>query len=366
MRSAPYLGMMSGTSMDGVDAVIARFPAGRTEIVGSLWRAYPQSLKSRLNALVEPTWRGSLSSIQDLDHQVGQFHADIARELIAQTGVTPNAIGFHGQTINHQPDSACPNTWQIGDPNLIVATTGVTTIADWRRHDIALGGQGAPLTPAFHAWAFRRDVAVGVLNLGGIANLTAIPPESETPVIGFDCGPANTLMDLWSRRHGRGDYDANGDWAASGVVNATLLKRMRSDPYFSLAPPKSTGREHFHQQWLNHHLQDLSVAPEDVQATLAELTALAIVDAIDAWMPEIREIFICGGGIHNHHLTGRLEALGSDRQWRSTAEAGIPPDEVEALAFAWFASQTLAGQPLALSSVTGARDNGVAGAIYRA
>ena len=355
---------MSGTSMDGVDAVIARFPENKVDIIGSTWSAYPETLKTRLNALVEPDWRGSLADIQDLDHQVGQFHAAIAAELISRTGVHPHAIGYHGQTIHHQPDAACPNSWQLGDPNLIVAATGVTTICDWRRRDIALGGQGAPLTPVFHARIFREQRPVGVLNLGGIANLTVIPPDPGAPVIGFDCGPANTLIDLWSRQHDRGDYDADGAWAASGNVNDTLLQRLRADPYFQRPPPKSTGREHFHRQWLSQRLHGLEVPAEDVQATLTELTAVTIVDALESWAPDVQKIHLCGGGAYNPYLVERLQSLGGSRHWQSTALAGIPPDKVEAIAFAWFASQTIDQRPLPLASITGARSDGVAGAIY--
>ncbi len=352
--------------MDGADATLASFTDDNIHVVRSLHRDYPPAIRRQLMEITSPGWTGSLATLQDMDHQIGLFFAEICRELIAHCGKTVAAIGFHGQTIHHQPSSQHPNSWQIGDPNLIAETTGITTIADWRRRDIAAGGQGAPLTPLFHAVAFRRPHDTVVLNLGGIANISLLSESNEKCVRGFDCGPANALMDDWIHRHLGKDYDRDGAWASSGQIIPSLLQSMLSDPYFSRPPPKSTGREHFNRRWLQHHLDSLSTkpTPADVQTTLAELTARTVVDAIKTHAPDTREVFLCGGGAYNRFLINRMEKLGQTIKWRSSLAAGIPPEDMEAIAFAWFAKQTMEGKALQTPAVTGARHARIAGAIY--
>ncbi|RUM93914.1 MAG: anhydro-N-acetylmuramic acid kinase [Thiothrix sp.] len=360
---------MSGTSMDGINAAAIIFENDRPKILKTHYQCYPEKLRTTLQAVISSQWRGPLSSLLRLDHQIGQAFSEAAATII-QALPTHRfyAIGTHGQTIFHQPYPPYPNTWQLGDPSLIAERTGVTTIADWRRRDMAAGGQGAPLTPAFHAQVFRHTTDSVIINLGGIANITLIPGNLAQPVIGFDTGPANTLMDNWILRHQGEPYDHNGRWAASEEPDQSLLKKMLTDPFFAKKPPKSTGREYWNMAWLDQQLasQSSRLDPVAIQATLLELTARSIANAVQKVAPKVEQIFVCGGGVHNAQMMKRITALCAPCAVKSTAEAGFDPDFVEAIAFAWLAQQTLAGHPIKLANITGAKDNRILGAIYPA
>lgn len=360
---------MSGTSMDGINAAAVVFENDRPEVLKTCCTRYPDELRDNLQTVILPQWTGPLSTLLTLDHQIGQAFAKAAMNIIeALPGHRFCAIGSHGQTVCHQPNSPAPNTWQLGDPSIIAEQTGITTIADWRRRDMAAGGQGAPLAPVFHARVFRQKHNSVVLNLGGIANITVIPGDPALPVIGFDTGPANTLLDNWIQRHLGRAYDSGGEWASSGRPYQPLLQQMLADPFFKEKPPKSTGREYWNMTWLDEQLsgQTSNIDPADVQATLLELTALSITNAIRETTPETKQILVCGGGVHNTLMLARLQALFTPCTVTSTASAGVDPDFVEAIAFAWFARQTLSGQPLELSSITGAKGSRILGAIYPA
>lgn len=298
--------------------------------------------------------------------QLGRCFAAVVRRLLRKAGLAPaeiRAIGSHGQTVRHLPGEP-HSSLQIGDPNVIVQETGITTVADFRRRDMAAGGEGAPLVPAFHAAAFAGDRYRVVLNIGGIANLTLLEPG--TAVRGFDTGPGNLLMDAWARRHGHGPMDKGGTWAAGGTICRELLALLLHDPYFRRPPPKSTGREYFNPAWLERGLQHLTQAPvpADVQATLCELTAASIAGAIRDHAGGAEEILLCGGGVHNRHLMARLAHHLRKHTICTTAALGLNPDLVEATAFAWLAQQTLTGRPGNLPTVTGARHAVVLGGIF--
>ncbi len=353
--------------MDGINAAAVLFENNQPKILKTGYTPYPEKLRTALQSIISSQWQGPLSTLLRLDYQIGQAFAEAASTIIRALPTHRfRAIGSHGQTVFHQPYPPYPNTWQLGDPSLIAELTGITTIADWRRRDMAAGGQGAPLTPAFHAHVFRQSQDSVVVNLGGIANITLIPGRLNQPILGFDTGPANTLLDNWIHRHRNQPYDANGEWAASGKVNQTLLQKMLADPFFTMNPPKSTGREYWNMAWLEQQLAGLSLPlkPEDIQATLLELTAHSVVSAIQKISPQVKQIFVCGGGVHNLEMMKRLASLSASCTVTSTSELGINPDFVEAIAFAWLAQQTLAGHPIKLASITGAKGNRILGAIY--
>ncbi len=352
--------------MDGINAAIVAFKRHTLEIVKTVYTPYPSALTTQLRDIVDPGWTGSLETLLSIDHQIGEAFVEATLHALAPPLDKPiTAIGFHGQTVRHQPDGCYPNTWQLGNPNLIAERTGITTIADWRRRDMAAGGQGAPLTPAFHAAAFRGKTDRAIINLGGIANITLLP-SGPTPILGFDTGPANTLLDGWIFKHRGHSYDTNGEWAKSGTVIPSLLEQMLKTPYFSASPPKSTGREFWNLEWLQWQLRAYQHKPEpvDVQSTLTELTAVSIANAIETTGPDTKEAYICGGGAHNTYLLQRLRKLAPNIKIDSTAALGIDPDFVEAIAFAWLAKQTLTGIPVDLSSITGAQGKRILGAIY--
>jgi anhydro-N-acetylmuramic acid kinase len=364
-----HLGLISGTSADGIDAALVDAD-GRLR----LGRTYPwtTALRERLVALGQGGDALSLDEIGTLDVQVAEAFAAAALALLTEAKVEPGAvraIGSHGQTVRHRPqgaarDGAHPFTWQLGDPHLIAERCGITTVADFRRRDVAAGGQGAPLVPAFHA-ATLHDAGEdrAVLNLGGIANFTLLPAAGA--VRGFDTGPANALMDAWCARHSGAAFDAGGAFAASGRVDDALLARLRAEPWFALAPPKSSGREHFHLDWLQAQLAG-GERGEDVQATLLELSAATIAEALHATQPGTRRVLACGGGVHNPVLMQRIGARLPGMVLESTAMHGLDPDFVEAMAFAWLARETLAGRPGNLPAVTGARGLRILGAIHPA
>ncbi|MEO5596637.1 MAG: anhydro-N-acetylmuramic acid kinase [Lysobacteraceae bacterium] len=374
--SGVYLGLISGTSADGIDAVLVRFaqadqapvPLHVELILGSTFH-YPATLRAQVLALsqhADPVL--SLDALGALDTQLGQEFAAAANALIAESAIERSdilAIGSHGQTLRHRPQGEFPFSLQLADANVIAERTGITTVADFRRRDIAAGGQGAPLLPIVHA-ALLRDASEvrAVLNLGGIGNLTLLPLTGD--IAGFDTGPANGLMDAWCERHRGTAFDRNGALARSGEVDAALLHQLLDDWYFSLPPPKSTGRDHFNLDWLDKYLGSTARAPEDVQATLCELSAVSIANALRSAQPDTQRVLVCGGGVHNGFFLDRLRALLPQMHIESTAAHGIDPDFIEAIAFAWLARESIAGRPGNLSEVTGARGLRVLGAIYTA
>ncbi len=366
-----YIGLMAGTSLDGVDAVLARIRSDN-DIRTLAWHYQP--FEADLRATLRRYCFADtipLATLGELDARLGEVFAQAALDLLRRAGVRPGdvrAIGSHGQTLHHGPDARHPYSLQIGDPNRIAARTGITTVADFRRRDIAAGGQGAPLVPAFHHAVFRHpgeDRAV--LNLGGIANLTLLPAAPDRPVTGFDTGPGNTLLDAWFRHHHRrGNWDEAGRWAAGGNPHPGLLRRLLADPYFQRRPPKSTGPEHFSLTWLQRHLTAFpGVSAADVQATLIQLTAVSATTALRRTLPTAGRLLVCGGGVHNRTLMAAL-ARHSPCPVATTAEAGVDPDRAESLAFAWLAWRTLERRPGNLPSVTGARGEVVLGGIYPA
>lgn len=357
-----YLGLISGTSADGIDAALVRF-APRLEILAAQTFAYPDALRTGILALARQNAAISLESYGRLDAEIGARFADAALSLLHGAGIAPNdvtAIGSHGQTVCHQPRGPNPFSLQIGDPNVITARTGIATVADFRRADMAAGGQGAPLLPALHAAVFA-DPAVprAILNLGGIANVTLLIPGQ--PVLGFDTGPANCLMDAWSQRVRGTPRDEGGAWARGGRVDPALLARLLDDPYFAAPPPKSTGREHFNLEWLDARLRD-GLAPVDVQATLLQLSARSIAGVMHA--SGVRELYACGGGVHNDALMETLRDALPKVRVDTTAALGLDPDFVEAVGFAWLARARLEGHPGNLPAVTGAREPRVLGGVY--
>lgn len=360
-----FLGLMSGTSADGIDAALVRFEPTLRVLFGRTY-PLPVALRDDVLRLSQAEARLSLDEVGRLDTRLGQAFAAVAQQALADAGVAPGdvtAIGSHGQTLRHDPTGAAPFSQQFGDASVIAERTGITTVADFRRRDVAAGGQGAPLMPAFHA-AVLRDPAEdrAVLNLGGIANLSLMPRAGD--VRGFDTGPANGLMDAWCLEHRSQPYDRDAAFAREGRVDEALLATLLAEPWFALPPPKSTGRDQFQLQWLRARLGTQS--PADVQATLCELTAATVADALRREMPACARLLACGGGVHNPLLMQRLAARLPGVAVESTAAHGLDPDFVEAAGFAWLARETLAGRPGNLPAVTGARGPRVLGAIHRA
>lgn len=355
--------------MDAVDAALVELSSSGARLVATIAHPLPTPLRQQLLALCS-SGDDELDRLAQTDVEVGRLFADAVQALLTSADVAPEritAIGSHGQTVRHAPQAALPYTVQIGDPNTIAERTGITTVADFRRRDMAAGGQGAPLVPAFHAATLHStDEDRAVVNIGGMANVTLLPSNRQLDVTGFDTGPGNVLLDIWAAQHVHSTHDAGGQWAAAGTVNPDLLARMYDDPYFRLAPPKSTGREHFNRDWLVHMLghADSACAPADIQATLAELTARTIADALRLHLPGCRQALVCGGGVHNDDLMARLRCHLPDLRVDSTAIYGLAPDWVEATAFAWLAQRTLAGMAGNLPAVTGARRAVVLGGIY--
>ncbi len=359
-----YIGLMSGTSMDGIDAVLVAFGERDVDIIASCERAYPETLRHALLRAVATPVDAAIDDIGSLDRQVGACFSAAAVDLLAASGIDAQdirAIGSHGQTIRHQPGAIRPYSLQIGDPAAIANGTGVATVADFRSADIAVGGQGAPLVPPFHEWLFGGAERV-ILNIGGIANVTLLHADAQ-PVIGFDTGPGNTLLDRWMQEHRGQPFDRNGDWAASGACIDALLERLLAFGYFDLEPPKSTGLEDFNLDWLSRYGVE-TYDPADVQATLCELTARTVAQAIRRHAPRAREVFVCGGGAHNADLLGRLANNLPATGIATTAAVGLDPDWVEAVAFAWLAMRTVNGETGNLPSVTGASHKVVLGTLH--
>ncbi len=367
MPGCLYVGLISGTSMDGVDAVLAAIDDHRCVIRDAATTPYPVELADRLRRALGPGPQ-SVIELGRLDVALGRFFADCALALLKKAGCATSdvaAIGHHGQTLHHAPDGDEPFSWQIADPNIVAARTGITTVADFRRLDVACGGQGAPLVPAFHQWWLRSDTRTRVVvNIGGISNITALYPG--VPAIGFDTGPGNTLLDAWNARHNSQRFDVDGAWARTGSAHEGLLGLLLRDPYFSRPWPKSTGPEYFNLSWLQRSLDALPATPEPqhVQATLAELTAASIAAAIAAAASDCHGVVVCGGGAHNSDLMTRLDRRLAPATVESSDAHGVAPDWVEGAAFAWLARQRLLGHPGNLPSVTGARRAAVLGGVY--
>ncbi|MFN2308418.1 MAG: anhydro-N-acetylmuramic acid kinase [Gammaproteobacteria bacterium] len=365
-----YIGLMSGTSLDGIDAALVDLSTRPPRVLRARTLPFAAETRALLLQLAQGGAQNEIELLGRADTLLGELFATAALSLLDDPELAPDAvraIGSHGQTVRHRPHGPQPFTLQIGDPNVIAARTGITTVADFRRRDLALGGQGAPLVPAFHAACFRSpDQDRAVLNLGGMANLTLLPADPEEPVGGFDTGPGNVLMDAWIGAHQGLAHDQDGAWGARGKVIQPLLERLLSEDYFSLAPPKSTGRELFHLGWLENYLADNSAEPVDIQATLCELTAVSVASALHRWARHTQRLLVCGGGVHNRHLMARLRAQLPDQRVESTADWGLDPDWVEAAAFAWMARETLAGRPSNLPGVTGACALAPLGGIYLA
>jgi anhydro-N-acetylmuramic acid kinase len=361
-----YIGLMSGTSVDGVDAVLADL-SGSPRTIASAHVAFPDALRRELNALQssgeDEIHRAALAANALMDCCAAAVAAVVRQAGVARPDVT--AIGVHGQTVRHHPELGY--TTQLANPARLAEATGITVVADFRSRDVAAGGQGAPLVPALHAALFTlHDRHRVVVNLGGIANVTDLPPVG--PVRGFDTGPGNTLLDAWCERHTGEPFDRDGAWGATGRINAELLAGLKADAYFARPPPKSTGRDHFHLLWLERLLASLRPmpGPADVQRTLLALTAQTIAEAIEAHCGSATEVLICGGGAHSAALRSELEEALAPRRLATTSTLGIPVGEVEALAFAWLAREALAGRASSLPDVTGARGRRILGAIYRA
>jgi anhydro-N-acetylmuramic acid kinase len=372
--SSLYIGMMSGTSLDGIDAVLAELgPDGQTQLRGAVSAPFAPPLRDALLALQTPG-ENEIHREHLAANALAMAYADLVKQLLADSKRQPSeisAIGAHGQTIRHQAGSnnALAYTHQTLNPALLAELTGIDVIADFRSRDLAAGGHGAPLVPAFHAQQFGSDKNTAVLNLGGIANLTLLPQKGD--VTGFDCGPGNMLMDTWVAKHQGHAFDQDGAWAAQGAVNNSLLERMLADPFFTKAPPKSTGRDDFHLQWLEKQLGSNTYKAEDVQATLLRLTVTAALQSIHLYAPQTEVLIVCGGGVRNTALLNSLREQAQAMfkhglEIRSSEANGVDPQLVEALAFAWLAWAHKTKRPANLPAVTGASGPRILGACYPA
>lgn len=360
-----FIGLMCGTSVDAIDVVAAQWSNGDLTVLGSCDYQLPNALRQDLLAL---TCAESLDfeTLYRLDAHVADHHATATLSLLDKLSIDSSAvsaIGFHGQTVYHAPDESTPFTVQIGDPNRLVAATSIPVVADVRRADMAYGGQGAPLAPALHAELFTMPgISTAVLNLGGIANLTLLPGDG-LDITGFDTGPANALCDAWCQTRLGLPCDKGGEIAASGSIDHELLGRLLEDPYFAKSPPKSTGREAFNLKWLENTVGKLEHADADVLATLVELTAKTVCNALERHLPDCERVSVCGGGRHNQTLMTRLSAHASC-DIATTDSAGYDGDTIEALLMAWIARRRLAGKSANLPSVTGATRETPLGGLY--
>jgi len=365
---AYYIGLMSGTSMDAIDAVVADFAPFPPHSVATHSVPIEPALKQRILSLCSPG-ENEIERLGQLDIELGQQFAQAALEVAKKAALDTSkiqAIGSHGQTIRHEPELLYPFTLQIGDPNTIAQLSGITTVADFRRRDLTVGGQGAPLAPAYHRWLLQ-DRGGAVVNIGGMANVTLLPKDQSKAVIGFDTGPGNVLIDYWMNRAYDKPLDQDGAIARTGKVSEPLLSEMQKEPFLHQPPPKSTGRETFNATWFDHHYSAIAPpAAEDVAATLVELTASTIAAAVLSQPFESRSLWVCGGGAHNRFLLERIAAHLPGWQVETTAAVGMAPDWVEAMAFAWLAYQTIHGRSSNLPSVTGATEPVILGGIFPA
>lgn len=368
MAGELYLGIMSGTSLDGVDLALVSIENNHIELVESHFVPMPQPLASRLKALSNHHTT-TLSNLGEIDHQLGLLYTESVLALLRQSQFDAQdivAIGCHGQTIYHQPEGDFPFTMQIGDANLIAAKTGIPTIADFRRKDMAMGGQGAPLVPAFHQAIFNQsESTLVVLNIGGIANVSVIQPDGD--VIGFDTGPGNCLLDEWCELHMHQPFDHNALFASRGQSNPELLKQLLCDDYFKKPYPKSTGREYFNLAWLTPILQQTKhqAAAENVQRTLVDLTVQSISQAVEPFMQgDSPTVVVCGGGAHNPLIMQGLKEALPAWQTTTTQTYGVSEDYMEAMAFAWLAYRRIHCLPANLPAVTGAQQQTTLGCLY--
>ena len=355
---------MSGTSLDGIDAVLADFSSSSPSLLHACYRAYDPDLRNRLLELHLPGY-DELHRAAMVGNELAHHYAQAVAELLCECNVKTAevaAIGCHGQTVRHCPQPGRDYTIQLYNPALLVELSGITVVADFRSRDIAAGGQGAPLVPAFHKVLFSHpQVHRAIVNIGGISNITDLPPNGE--VTGFDCGPGNIIMDAWCLRHTGNTYDDNGSWAASGGVIPALLDKLLAMPFFSLPPPKSAGREIFNLAWLESCLSGDEL-PADVAATVLQLTVASIAGSISDHFPNVTEVYLCGGGARNGALVARMRTAMTGKKVELTDSLGVDVDWLEAFAFAWLAKQVLHGMPASLPSVTGARGTRLLGAIY--
>ncbi len=369
-QTESYIGLMSGTSMDSMDAVLVDFNSSFPKLLAHVSLPLELSLKESLLAL-NYSGDNELDRMAEADVAVAMLSARAVNQLLAEAGISANevrAIGSHGQTIRHWPEQG--NTLQIGSPSHIAEATNITTVADFRRRDMAAGGQGAPLAPAFHQAVFSSKTRNRVIvNIGGMSNITVLSSAPSSPVIGFDSGPGNVLLDYWIKSCLDKDYDDKGEWAASGTISESLLAELLEDPYFKKMPPKSTGRHYFNPMWLKMFLEKPKNALElnDIQATLAELTARTIAQDIIKFSNQCNEVIICGGGAFNTYLMSRIKrGLNRDIEVKSSDDLGVSPNHVEAMAFAWFAYQTMHARPSNMPEVTHAKGKRILGGIYLA
>ncbi len=356
-----YIGVMSGTSMDSVDVALCEVKPSHCKLVASLEYPFPQPLKEAIIQMIDGNT--TLEAVGEMHHRLGLLFSEAVNALLRQEEIDPDrikAIGSHGQTLWHNPDGIYPFTMQLGDANVIAVKTEIDVVSDFRNKDIAYGGEGAPFAPVFHQFLFDYlTKAVGVVNIGGIANLTVL----QENLIGFDTGPGNVLMDLWVKKHKDLPYDKDGAWAKEGEVDQALLESLLSDEYFSKKAPKSTGREHFNAVWLNTILQQYQdIKPQDVQATLLALTAESIANETKKY--KIEHLLVCGGGVRNTLLIKRLSEILPDADVFSTDAYGVNSEQMEAMLFAWLAYKRLHREAVELKSVTGAKHNGILGALY--
>jgi anhydro-N-acetylmuramic acid kinase len=368
-----YIGLMSGTSLDGIDAVLAKIgPNGETSAQAAVSTPFSPDLRKTLFELQSPG-PNELHREKQAGNTLALAYAEAALQLLKKANLKPSdiaAIGAHGQTIRHQPHLGdLAYTHQTLNPALLAEKTGIDVIADFRSRDLAAGGHGAPLVPAFHAQQFISSENLAVLNIGGIANLTLLPNNGE--VTGFDCGPGNMLMDTWIHEHQGNVFDENGAWALQGKVNEGLLVEMLSDPFFAKTPPKSTGRDDFHLAWLQEKIGTENINAEDVQATLLHLTAQSALDALARHAPQTQKLLVCGGGVRNTALMNLLKVkaqylLKNSLEITSSDSVGIDPQLVEGLAFAWLAWAHKDKRPANLPAVTGAKGPRILGACYPA
>jgi anhydro-N-acetylmuramic acid kinase len=363
---------MSGTSLDGVDGVVADFSGTRLTVLAHASAPLAPALAQELLALNSPGANELHRAALAANALVGVY-AQVVADLLAQSGIhntAISAIGAHGQTVRHRPQAfdGTGYTLQLNNPALLAELTGIDVVADFRSRDVAAGGQGAPLVPAFHQSVFGRlGETVATLNIGGMSNVTVLGPQLADDVLGFDCGPGNALMDAWCQQHLGQAFDADGAWAATGRVHGDLLVALLSEPYFDLLAPKSTGRDLFNTAWLAGKLKDLAlIAPQDVQATLTELTATTCADSVKRYGFKSKDLIVCGGGAFNGHLMARLQAHLPVLQVSTSQAQGLPPMQVEAAAFAWLARKTVLRETASLKNVTGARGARILGAIYPA
>tara|TARA_R110002126_G_scaffold273866_1_gene418667 strand:+ start:206838 stop:207926 length:1089 start_codon:yes stop_codon:yes gene_type:complete len=357
-----YIGLMSGTSMDGMDAALVDLSSNT--LIAGITRPYSQEVQARLSrfnqaGLISP------SHLMQLHTLIGQDFTKAVFDVLHKAHCKPEdiiAIGSHGQTLYHDPLASIPTTLQLGCAHTIAAQTGITTVADFRTRDLVLGGQGAPFAPCYHHILFEKhEMPLVLVNIGGIANITIL--RKHQPPLGYDTGPGNTLMDAWIKKHRNLAYDTNGDWASTGKIIEPLRDRLLHDAYFKQASPKSIGTEYFSEAWLSAHLE-LGYLPEDVQATLASVTAISIAHAIQADAPECTRIALCGGGAHNHFLFQQLKQILPLCSIESTQTYGVDPDYLEAIMFGWFAQQTIQNKAVDLTQITGSNKPVILGSIY--